>query len=109
MERLKNILEEQLNENLSQIIISNPRRMALAQKIKIRPVLLKEQLNFQVTEYKGKQVFHENMEKQAVAAYVREQMENFFGQMVLESTTKTVNVLVSKKGTVTIKHKVKKN
>lgn len=109
MERLKNILEEQLNENLSQIVISNPRRMSLAQKIKIRPVLLKEQLNFQVTEYKGKQVFHENMEKQAVAAYVIEQMENFFGQMVLESATKTVNVLVSKKGTVTIKQKVQKN
>lgn len=109
MERLKNILEEQLNENLSQMIISNPRRMALAQKIKIRPVLLKEQLNFQITEYKGKQVFHENMEKQAVAAYVIEQMENFFGQMVLESVTKTVNVLVSKKGTVTIKQKARKN
>ena len=109
MERLKNILEEQLTENLDQIIISNPRRMALAQKVKIRPVLLKEQLNFQVTEYKGKQVFHENYEKQDAIAYVIEQMEKFFGQMVLESTTKTVNVLVSKKGTVTIKQKVQKN
>ena len=109
MERLKNILEEQLTENLDQIIISNPRRMALAQKVKIRPVLLKEQLNFQVTEYKGKQVFHENYEKQDAIAYIIEQMEKFFGQMVLESTTKTVNVLVSKKGTVTIKQKVQKN
>ena len=109
MERLKNILEEQLTENLDQIIISNPRRMALAQKVKIRPVLLKEQLNFQVTEYKGKQVFHENYEKQDAIAYVIEQMEKFFGQMVLESTTKTVNVLVSKKGTVTIKQKAQKN
>ena len=109
MERLKNILGEQLTENLDQIIISNPRRMALAQKVKIRPVLLKEQLNFQVTEYKGKQVFHENYEKQEAIAYIIEQMEKFFGQMVLESTTKTVNVLVSKKGTVTIKQKVQKN
>ena len=109
MERLKNILEEQLTENLDQIIISNPRRMALAQKVKIRPVLLKEQLNFQVTEYKGKQVFHENYEKQDAIAYIIEQMEKFFGQMVLESTTKTVNVLVSKKGTVTIKQKAQKN
>lgn len=64
MERLKNILEEQLTADLSQIIISNPRRAALAQKVKIRPVLLKEELNFQVTEYKGKQVFHENLKKQ---------------------------------------------
>ena len=109
MERLKNILEEQLNTELSQIIISNPRRAALAQKVKIRPVLLKDQLNFQVTEYKGKQVFHENLEKQAAISYVTEQMEKFFGQMVLESATKTVNVLVSKKGTVTIKQKAQKN
>ena len=109
MQRLKDILEEQLNENLSQIIISNPRRIALAQKVKIRPVLLKDVLNFQVTEYKGKQVFHENYEKQDAIAYVIEQMEKFFGQMVLESTTKTVNVLVSKKGTVTIKQKAQKN
>ena len=108
MERLRHILEEQLNENLSQIIISNPRRAALAQKIKIRPVLLKEQLNFQVTEYRGKQVFHENLEKQSAAEYVISQMEGFFGQLVLESTTKTVNVLVSKKGTVTVKQKEQK-
>lgn len=109
MERLKNILEEQLNTELSQIIISNPRRAALAQKVKIRPVLLKDQLNFQVTEYKGKQVFHENLEKQATIVYIIEQMEKFFGQMVLESAAKTVNVLVSKKGTVTIKQKAQKN
>lgn len=109
MQRLKDILEEQLNENLSQIIISNPRRMALAQKVKIRPVLLKDVLNFQVTEYKGKQVFHENLEKSATIHYIAEQMENFFGQMELTSATKTVHVLVSKKGTVTIKQKAQKN
>lgn len=109
MERLKNILEEQLSEELAQIIISNPRRAALAQKIKIRPVLLKDELNFQITEYKGKQVFHENLKKEGTSEYIINQMENFFGQMVLESTTKTVNMLVSKKGTVTIKQKAQKN
>ncbi len=109
MDRLKNILEEQLDEELSQIIISNPKRAALAQKIKIRPVLLKEQLNFQVTEYKGRQVFHENMEKQAAIDFIIKQMEGFFGQLALESTKKTVHVLVSKKGTVTIKQKTQKN
>ena len=109
MERLKNILEEQLSEELSQIIISNPRRAALAQKIKIRPVLLKDELNFQITEYKGKQVFHENLKKEDASEYITNQMENFFGQMVLESSTKTVNMLVSKKGTVTIKQKAQRN
>lgn len=109
MDRLKHILEEQLNENLSQIVISNPRRAALAQKVKIRPVLLKDRLNFQITEYRGKQVFHENLEKPETIAYVVSRMESFFGQMVLESMKKTVNVLVSKKGTVTIKQKIQKS
>ena len=109
MERLNNILEEQLTENLDQIIISNPKRMALAQKVKIRPVLLKDQLNVQVTEYKGKQVFHENMEKDRAIAYILEQMTLLFGQMELNSASKTVHVLVSKKGTVTIKQKAQKN
>lgn len=109
MEKLKHILEEQLNEELSQIIISNPRRAALASKVKIRPVMLKDSLYFQITEYKGKQVFHENLEKPEAVDYIAEQMAHFFGQMVLESAKKTVHVLVSKKGTMTIKQKVQKN
>ena len=109
MERLKSILEEQLTEQLSRIIISNPRRAALAQKVKIRPVLLKDQLNFQIEEYKGKQVFHENLTKEPAIEYIVSQMEKSFGQLELNSTTKTVSVLVSKKGTVTIKQKAQKN
>ena len=108
MEKLRIILEEQLNEELSQIVISNPRRVATAEKIKIRPVLLKGQHYFQVTEYRGKQVFHENMQKEDAVAYITGQMEHSFGQLVLESVSKTVNVLVSKKGTMTVKQKVQK-
>lgn len=108
MERLKNILDEQLNSELSRIILSNPRRMAHDQKVTVRPVLLKDKLNFQVTRYRGKQVFHENMEKEPLITYLAEEMEHSFGQLVLESRTKTVNMLVSKKGTVTIKQKAQK-
>lgn len=108
MERLKNILEEQLNTDLARIIISNPRRMAHDQKVTIRPVMLKDKLNFQVTRYRGKQVFHENMEKEALIVSITEEMEHSFGQLVLESRTKIVNMLVSKKGTVTIKQKAQK-
>lgn len=108
MDRLKHILEEQLTGELRLIVISNPRRAAVAQKVKIRPVLLKEELYFQVTEYKGKQVFHENMKKPEASDYIVTQMEQSFGQMSLESSSKTVNVLVSKKGTVTIRQKEQK-
>ena len=108
MERLKHILEEQLDENLSRIIISNPRRAGLAQKVTVRPVLLKDRLSFQIAEYKGKQVFHENPEKTEAIEKILSFMEGGFGQLELESTTKTVHVLVSKKGTVTVKQKMQK-
>ena len=105
MDRLKHILEEQLTEELRLIVISNPRRAGAAQKVKIRPVLLKGELYFQVTEYRGKQVFHENRKKAEAADYIVMQMEQSFGQMSLESAGKTVQVLVSKKGTVTIRQR----
>ena len=53
MERLRGILEGKINENLIQMILSNPKENNGIKKIKIRPVLLKEKLYFQMTEYVG--------------------------------------------------------
>ncbi len=43
MEELKKVLASLLSEKLYQIIISNPRQKAGAFKIKVRPVMVKEQ------------------------------------------------------------------
>ena len=55
MEELRMALDLLLSEGLSEIIISNPRQKEGTVKVKIRPVLLKEQLMFQVTRFRGKQ------------------------------------------------------
>lgn len=60
MEELKILLQKILNKDLQQIILSNSRNPENAQKAKIRPVLIKDELLFQETIYKGTQVFHEN-------------------------------------------------
>lgn len=64
MEELKKVLASLLSEKLYQIIISNPRQKAGAFKIKVRPVMVKEQVVFQQTVYEGTKVFHDNLDRQ---------------------------------------------
>lgn len=60
MEELRILLQKILNKDLQQIILSNSRNPEQIQKVKIRPVLIRDELLFQETRYKGTQVFHEN-------------------------------------------------
>lgn len=103
MEELKKALASLLSEKLYQITISNPRQKAGAFKIKVRPVIVKEQLVFQRTVYEGTKVFHENLDRQMAIDEIIRYMEQDFKQLEGESTELKVNVLVSKKGKITIK------
>ena len=49
MEELKILLQEILNKDLQQIILSNSRHPEQVQKAKIRPVLIRGELVFQET------------------------------------------------------------
>ena len=53
MEELKILLQKILNKDLQQIILSNSRNPEQIQKVKIRPVLIRDELLFQETRYKG--------------------------------------------------------
>ena len=57
MEELRILLQKILNKDLQQIILSNSRNPEQIQKVKIRPVLIRDELLFQETRYKGTQVF----------------------------------------------------
>ena len=70
--KFEQILEEICNTDFVDGIISNATKATDITKIKIRPVLLKGTLKFQVTKYKGKQVFHENMDKEQLLNGARE-------------------------------------
>ena len=105
MMEIRNLGEEYIGKDLYQIIISNPHKNSDISKVKIRPVMLKDMLVFQVTEYKGAQVFHENYDKGQLLAKIEDYLQNNFKQMELTCTTMQATVLVSKKGKVTIKKK----
>ncbi len=97
MKELEEKLTRFLSDRLYQIIISNPRQKEGAFKIKIRPVMVKDQLCFQETTWKGNQVFHENYEKEEALTEILLQMENKFKQLEAESMDGRLIVLVSKK------------
>lgn len=61
MNKVRQLLEESLTGGLYQMTLSGTTGEATGcSKKKIRPVLLKDRLLFQITAYRGTQVFHEN-------------------------------------------------
>lgn len=108
MDELKTLLGEMLNQDLLQMILSNSRDVERAAKIKIRPVVIKEQLYFQETLYRGTQVFHENFQIEEMCNRIEDYLRELFRQGELKSTTTVATILVSKKGKMTIKKKALK-
>ncbi|PWJ49152.1 class I SAM-dependent methyltransferase [Faecalicatena contorta] len=104
MEKLQELLNNVLNIEFVQGIMSNPRRSDGVLKIKVRPVGKKGNFYFQLESFTKTQVFHENLMPEEAAGRIVEYMGNF---RQLQVTTRSVNytVLVSKKGKVTIQKK----
>ena len=105
MDELRKLLEEQLNQELVQIVISKARNGQSGGKIRIRPVLLKGELFFQTEQCLGPKVFHENWHVRDLTGQILDWMRTSFKQLQLESTTVFATALVSKKGKVTVKKK----
>lgn len=104
-EQLREKLNQYINVDLKEIIISNARNKESVTKIKVRPVMLKNDLVYQVSSFKGKQVFHENVEAEVLADKCEKWLKNDFGQMEVHHKQSTLICLSNKKGTVTVKEK----
>ncbi len=109
MSELRKVLEEVVNHDLGQIVLSNTRDAQRASKVKVRPVLIRDELLFQETLYRGTQVFHENFGAEEIVERIGKYMEEVFKQGEIKAAAEEVVVLVSKKGKMTIKRKRKKN
>lgn len=104
MEELQELLYKYLNQSLVQIIISNPRNREVAGKIHLRPVLVKEELVFQASEYKEKKVYHKNLVREDAIQQVLCWLEEY-RQLEVVSQLGQATVLISKKGKITVKEK----
>lgn len=105
MERLREMLKQGELDGLYQIIISNPRKKGGAQKIKIRPVLIKGQLCYQESRFISTKVFHENKSFEEMSEAVVAAMTEEFKQLELYAKGWQATVLAGKKGNLTIKKK----
>lgn len=109
MEELKILLQKILNKDLQQIILSNSRHPEQIQKVKIRPVLIREDLLFQETAYRGTQVFHENYTAEQLIDRICEALQEQFRQGEFTTKGLKATALVSKKGKLTLKVKKQGN
>lgn len=101
---LKNQLTDSIKDNFLRAVISNPREKGGIFKIKVRPVMAKS-IMYQATEYVGTQVFHHNYTDSEIIEYMYKMMVNSFKQCEIMTNGVNVNILVSKKGKITINKK----
>ncbi len=105
MEKLLQLIDEIQWEKLVEGVISDKRNKAEVQKIKLRPVVIKNTFLIQVTEYIGKQVIHDNKTLEAIKEYIYVSLRDNFKQANIRTEEYTYNILISKKGQVTVKKK----
>ncbi len=101
-------VNSRLNASLKEAIFSNPQsKTQPVTKRKVRPVLLKGTLCFQVSSYEGKQVKHENLNADEATKKALIWMQEEFKQLEVHNEESSLICLTNKKGTLTMK--VKKN
>lgn len=105
MEKLLQLIDEIQWEKLVEGVVSDKRNKAEVQKIKLRPVVIKNTFLIQVTEYIGKQVIHDNKTLEAIKEYIYVSLRDNFKQANIRTEEYTYNILISKKGQVTVKKK----
>lgn len=113
MSDLQSLFTDCLNETLIRVILSNPSSKDGVIKICARPVQKNKSLLFQIEEYTKTQVFHKNLTAGDAGSYLTGKLSSDassqtaeFKNALVETKSFTANVLVSKKGTITIKKKM---
>lgn len=106
MEKAKEKIATYVNETLIQMVFSNPKSQATATKVKVRPVLLKGKLFFQMTSYVKEKVYHQNYEKDELIYRVEDLLLDY-KQVQIKTQEEECSILISKKLVSNIK--VKKN
>lgn len=107
MKELKEVFLQSLDSGLIRMTLSDTMDTARAEKVKVRPVLLKEGLFFQETTFRGAQVFHANFAPEEMADRLAGYMGSLFRQAQISSSCLDTVILVSKKGKVTVRRKQK--
>ena len=104
---IQELLDICIDEELIDITISARKSKddGKAQKVKIRPVIIKDVIEFQVSEFVGKKVLHTNYGTNEVKQRIERYMTEEFKQAQISKTDALATILSSKSGTCTCKYK----
>lgn len=106
MEKLKELLLQALQEGLYQIVVSAPRKKEGPSKLKVRPVMINNQLCYQVSSFIDTKVYHENRTAQELGETLPEMALQSFKQVEIHTKGWQATALIGKKGNVTVRKKL---
>ncbi len=99
---IRKTFEESVNKELISVTISNSSDREKAAKIKVRPVMLKGKLYYQVSEFINNKVYHNNYIGEELLDKLPGWFEGLFHQAEIETANQRITILISKKGKVTV-------
>lgn len=103
------MFQRTLNSDLIQMTLSGAIDKNRAEKVKVRPVLIKGTRLFQETVYRGNQVFHANMSAEEMTMKLDGYMGELFRQVQISCKEEEITALVSRKGKVTVRQRIKED
>lgn len=103
---IEELLEQCIQKNLIDLTISGLKKKneELPVKIKVRPVAMKDKIEYQVSEFIGRKVFHKNYKKDELKKKITDWMQEDYKQAQFTMTDATAQVL-SGKHSQTVKYK----
>lgn len=102
MKIIREFLEEQINRQLIQAVLSGRRTGEGPSKVKLRPVELKGKLCYQASMTEGPKVYHKNFTREEMMDYLETAMDEF-RQLQITGRNTDGSILISKKGKATVK------
>ena len=104
MEELRALIQESLTGELYQMTAGGPRKKDGDVRLRVRPVMLRDRLLFQLESFRGNQVFHRNLTEEEAGEAVLEAMADF-PQLSVKTRRFEAEAMVSKKGKVTVRRR----
>lgn len=103
---IEELLEQCIQKNLIDLTISRLKKKneELPVKIKVRPVAMKDNIEYQVSEFIGRKVFHKNYKKDELKKKITDWMQEDYKQAQFTMTDATAQIL-SGKHSQTVKYK----
>ena len=103
---IEELLEQCIQKNLIDLTISGLKKKneELPVKIKVRPVAMKDKIEYQVSEFIARKVFHKNYKKDELKKKITDWMQEDYKQAQFTMTDATAQIL-SGKHSQTVKYK----